>query len=275
MTQTAAVVRLVAETFGADLIGMYLHGSALLGGLRPHSDVDVLVVVRERTTARTRRALVEALLPISGDRADGGPARPVELTVVVQRDVRPWRFPPRCEFQYGEWLREAYEGGVTPEPEPSADLALLFTMVLQGDAPLAGPPPAEVLDAVPYADVVRALRAGVPELLAELGSDTRNVLLTLARIWSTLRTGTISSKGAAADWALARLPEEHRPVLAHARAVYRGDAEESWEPLLPAVGPHAAYVVAEIERAADEAEAGGEAEAEGEAEILGCGPPQP
>ncbi|MFM9370710.1 aminoglycoside adenylyltransferase family protein [Streptomyces sp. Da 82-17] len=230
--QTGTVVRLAGELLGADhVIGMYRHGSALLGGLRPHSDIDVLVVVRERPSARVRRALVEALLPVSGPGSGpgAGALRPVELTVVAQGDVRPWRYPPVCAFQYGEWLRGSYERGATPGPEPSPDLAVLLTMVLQGNSPLVGPPPAEVLDAPTAGDVRRALLDSVPELLAELRSDTRNVLLTLARIWCTLHTGTITSKEAAADWALPRLPREHRPALAHARAVYRGDVEECWD----------------------------------------------
>lgn len=250
MTQINAVVRLVGETFGRDVVGMYAHGSATLGGLRPYSDTDVLAVLQRRTTEPERRYLVERLMELSGQKARGGPDRPVELTLVVRADVSPWRYPPRCEFQYGEWLREEYERGHTPAPAPSPDLAPLITMALQADAPLQGPPPGQVFDPVPRADLDRALVAGVPELLDELESDTRNVLLTLARIWMTRTTGTITSKDAAADWALARLPAEHRPVLAHARAVYLGEEEESWQVLLPILGPHTAYVVAAIDHAA-------------------------
>jgi streptomycin 3"-adenylyltransferase len=35
---------LLEDTLGADLIGAYLHGSAAAGGLRPHSDIDLLGV---------------------------------------------------------------------------------------------------------------------------------------------------------------------------------------------------------------------------------------
>ncbi|MGW2230160.1 aminoglycoside adenylyltransferase family protein [Streptomyces formicae] len=248
MTQTDDVVCLVREVLEpVGLIGAYLHGSAVLGGLRPHSDIDVLAVVRHPTTASLRRALTEGLLAVSGHPDHGTPLRPVELTVVVQDDIRPWTYPPRCEFQYGEWLRDTYLRGGTPEPGPGPDLALLVTMVLAGRASLFGPAPDDVLDPVPAADLTRAMTSGVPELLAELDTDTRNVLLTLARIWTTLATGDIKSKDAAADWALERLPAEHRPVLARARAVYLGGEEERWDDLLSQVAPHAAYVVKEIE----------------------------
>ena len=74
---------------------------------------------------------------------------------------------------------------------------------------------------------------GIDPLLADLDDDTRNVVLTLARIWTTLGTGEFRSKDAAADWALERLPEEHRAVLARARAIYLGDEPERWDDLRP------------------------------------------
>ncbi|MGI5455760.1 aminoglycoside adenylyltransferase family protein [Streptomyces sp. CA-249302] len=226
-------VPLLRATLGDDnILGVHLHGSAVLGGLRPHSDLDLLVVLRRPTTVDERRALTRELMKVSG-----GGHRPVELIVVVQDEVRPWRYPPNCEFLYGEWLRGDYERGVVPGPEPMPDLAPLLTMTLLGDTTLHGPAPAELLDPVPPVDLRRAIVAGVPELMADLETDTRNVLLTLARIWSTLATGRIRSKDAAADWVLERLPDEHKPVMARARAVYLGEEREGWGGLRSRVRP--------------------------------------
>ncbi|MEV7885825.1 aminoglycoside adenylyltransferase family protein [Streptomyces sp. NPDC002817] len=248
MTQVQEIVGMVGGVLGDDVIGAYLHGSSVLGGLRPASDVDVLVVSRRRMDARDRRALLDGLLRISGS---GDEARPVELTVVVRSEVRPWRYPPTIDFLYGEWLRAEYEAGKVPQPEPMPDLALLITMVLTGDRPLTGPRPARVLDPVPRTDLVRASVAGIPGLLDDLDSDTRNVLLTFARIWTTLATGQIKSKDAAADWALARLPPEHRAALEHARRLYLNCpySAERWSEVLRAqVPPHVDRVLAEIYR---------------------------
>ena len=216
--QLQSIVQLVSGVFGSEVLGAYLHGSAVLGGLRPTSDLDVLVVLDRPTTATQRRTLVEGLLEMSGARAHNGPARPVELTVVVASAVTPWRYPPRQEFLYGEWLRDTYELSGAPQPEPAPDLCILITMVLQGDAVLVGPPPAQLLDPVPQADLLRGAVAGIPHLLSDLESDTRNVVLTLARIWTTLDTGQIRSKEAAAAWAPKQLPPEPHPVPARARA---------------------------------------------------------
>ena len=238
---------LVDQVLSHQVLGVYLHGSAVLGGLRATSDLDVLVVSRRRTSEFERRALVDGLLGVSGRPAGRGSHRPVELSVVVIGDIKPWRYPPRQEFIYGEWLRDTYEQGVTPQPEPAPDLSVLMTMVLKGNAPLVGPPPGQLLDPVPQRDLNRGARAGLPQLLEEIESDTRNVLLTLARIWTTLASGEIRSKDAAADWALQHLPVRYSAVLTRARDMYiRGEDEERWSDLT-AVREHAAYVVSAID----------------------------
>lgn len=248
MGQIQEIVDLVDRVLGLEVVGTYLHGSSVLGGLKPASDVDILVISRESMNDQERRALLEGLLKISG--SPNG-ARPVELTVVVQSQIRPWRFPPTGDFLYGEWLRQEFETSGPPQSEPMPDLALLITMALTGDRPLTGPPPAQVFDPVPPSDLVRASVAGIPGLLDALDEDTRNVLLTFARMWSTLATGEIRSKDAAADWALAQLSPEHRPVLQHAKELYltRRYSEESWGNELKAeVRPHVNQVLAEINR---------------------------
>ena len=133
------------------------------------------------------------------------------------------------------------------------DLALLLETVRQADHPLFGPRPGQVLDPIPPADVRRAMLDSIPALLSYLDGDERNVVLTFARIWTTLATGVIRSKDAAADWALPRLPAEHRAVLEHARAIYLGDAPEGWGDLLPRVRPHVDHVIGEIRRVASSA----------------------
>jgi streptomycin 3"-adenylyltransferase len=247
--QLALVVGLVRHALGDDALAAYLYGSAVAGGLRPRSDLDVLAVSRRPTTLAEKRALIDGLMPISGRRATAGPARSLEVTVVVQSDVRPWHYPPSLDFQYGDWFRGDYESGsVAPWRTPNPDLAVLLTTVLLASSPLFGPPAASLLDPIPRPDLDRAMVDGIPELLADLDADEANVILTLARIWATLELGEILPKDAAAAWALGRLPDDHRAVLARARDVYLGKAEDEWNDLRPLVRADAEVVVAEIER---------------------------
>jgi predicted nucleotidyltransferase len=245
--QIEATLRVARDVLAEDLVGLYLFGSAVLGGLRPRSDLDLMAVSRRRTTRAEKRRLVSDLLAASLR------PRPIELTIVVEDEIRPWRYPPRMDFQYGDWWRSEFERGDV-EPWPSAtnpDIASLIRMVRLADTPLLGPPPAEVFEPVPRRDYVQALVDGIDELVQTIDSDTRNKVLTLARIWSSLVTDEVRSKDAAADWALPRLPAERRQVLARARAIYLGHDEERWDDLSQEVGAYAAHVVAEISVVSD------------------------
>jgi len=229
------------------LQGVYLYGSAVAGGLRAHSDLDLFVVVDRPTSIKERRELVDSLRPLSSRALRAPDWRPVELTIVVESDIRPWRYPPRMDFQYGEWLREQFDAGIVPEAGPNPDLAVLLAIVRNDSRALLGPPSRELLDPVPAADLEQAMRDSVPDLLTDLDTDTTNVLLTLARAWYTLVNGDFLSKDAAAEWAIPRLAPNLMPALARARDIYLGDEPDDWAELLPSARMTARALLQHIE----------------------------
>jgi streptomycin 3"-adenylyltransferase len=241
--QLDETVAALGEVLGPDLLGVYLFGSAVMGGLRPRSDLDVMAVSTRPTTRQQKRALVDRLLSISLR------PRPVEVTIVVQSDLRPWRYPPRMDLQYGDWWRTEFERGEL-EPWPSvtnADLVPLIRMALAADTPLFGPVPSAVFDPVPREDFVRSLSDGMEGLRQDLDWDTRNAVLTLARVWHGIETDELVSKDTAAEWALARLPEGLRPVLATARDGYLGLVEDVWDGRQAEVRAYADHVTTTID----------------------------
>jgi predicted nucleotidyltransferase len=245
--QIAAVLALIDAVMGEDALGIYLYGSSMMGGLQKYSDIDLMVISTRPTTREEKQRLARHLLTISGVDPDAA-ARPIELTIVAHSEVQPWRYPPRFDFQYGDWMRREFEAG---EVEPWAttvcpDLALLLTQVMIAGTALVGPPASTLLEPVPYHDFMTATLSELDRLLLDLDADTRNVLLTLARIWCTVETETIRSKQDAAAWALRRLPPEPRPALARARAIYLGEAPDRWQDVAPLVRPCADLLVTRI-----------------------------
>lgn len=218
----------VEDVLGDSIIGIYLFGSAVVGGLRRDSDVDILVLVAKPPTLEQRKALVAELMGISGAMGNAQAVRPLELTVITLSDGVPWRFPPRAEFVYGEWLREEFEAGSVPEPARDPDLAIVLKQVIDSSWPLYGRPAETVLEPVPMTDIRRAIRDSLPGLLAETAGDERNVVLTLARMWLTAATGDIAPKGVAAAWAEQQVPPEHGALLGYAREGYLGLIEDQW-----------------------------------------------
>ena len=241
--QLDEVVRLIQATLAPSLQGAYLYGSAVMGGLKPASDLDVFVVTGQRTSREQRRSLIDGLRPLSARALRPSRWRPVELTIVASSEVRPWRYPPRMDFQSGEWLRAEFDAGsLGVQDAANPDLALLISMVLDADRPLFGPRPAQLLDAVPHEDVVRAMLDAIEGLMADIHSDTANVLLTLARIWNTVETGAFLPKDSAAEWAMKRLLPERRRALEHARQIYLGVEPDLWDGMDDAARRDAGYL---------------------------------
>lgn len=244
-----AALRAVEAVLGRAPVAAYLSGSAVDGGLRPLSDVDVLVVVDDAPDADARRRLAAALMWVSGRYGAGGPTRPLDVTLVRHADVVPWRYPPTRAFAYGEWLRAAYEAGAGSAPGPHPDLTIVLAHARAIGVPLCGRAARDVLEPVPEADLRRALRDALPVLLADLWGDERNVLLTLARMWHTAATGAFVPKDAAAAWVAARLPACMTVWLELAGRAYAGEAEDDWRGHPAEVEALADRLRREVERA--------------------------
>lgn len=224
----ALVAAQLTRSLGESLIGIYLYGSYLTSRLHAQSDIDVLVLVDTPITGATRLEVVAELLKLSGWNAVDSQSRPLDIAFVVLGDVVPWRFPPRCDLMFGEWLRDDLASQRIAPSSEHPDLAILLSSLLRHNLKVLGPDASTVLPLVPSEDLKRSVVACLPSLLGNLRGDERNVILTLARMWVTLATGEILSKDAAADWALARAPAELTFALKLAREGYLGVQADEW-----------------------------------------------
>lgn len=240
-------LELLQMILGPDLLGVYLYGSSLVGGLQKYSDIDLFVVANRVTSPEEKTRLIANLLQISGIYMKSS-KRPIEITIVEKAVINPWQYPPHFDFQYGDWLRESFEKGII-EPwltHEMPDLALIITQVLLKSQTLFGLKPERLLAHVPYHDFIKAMVHDLNTLAMDLEHDTRNVLLTYARIWSTLETNAIRSKPAAADWVLNHLPKVYRPVMKRAKSICIGVENEYWEDIKVLVQSCADFMVDKI-----------------------------
>lgn len=250
LTQGDAAVEAVASALGDNVEAIYLYGSSVDGGLRPHSDVDLLVVVSRDLTEEERRSLVTYMTPISSRHRRPQDWHPLEVTVAVAADLNPWCHPARVQVQLGEWMRDDLDAGKVPEPHDSPDLTVLASQVLSSAKTLVGPEPAVLIAEPPTADLQRAMVDSLPTLISDLETDTANVLLTLARMWFTTETGKFAPKDVAADWAITRSDAEDLSPLERARDVYLGEHQDTWGDLRAETADLAAKLQIEIRQQA-------------------------
>lgn len=176
------------------------------------------------------------------------PKRPLEVTIVKKSMINPWHYPPHFDFQYGEWLRSSFKQNIieSQTSQEMPDLALLVTQILLKSKTLYGLEPQNLLMNVPYRDYIKAMLDDLNRLATELEHDTRNVLLTYARIWSTLKTNLLRSKPAAADWVITYLPKALRPVIARAKFICMRLEEEYWDDMKALIKPCTDFMVDKI-----------------------------
>lgn len=240
-------IELLKGILGPDLLGVYLYGSSLVGGLQKYSDIDLLVVTNRATSAAEKALLIASLLQISGIYMKGSKP-PLEVTLVEKVKINPWQYPPHFDFQHGDWLRKSFDAGII-EPyltHEMPDLAIIVTQVLLKSQTLWGPEPKQLLSPVPYPDFIKAMLHDLNRLKVDLEDDTRNILLTYARIWSTLETDSIRSKPTAADWVMNRLPKAYQPVMKRAKSICIGVENEHWDDIEMLIKPCADFMIDKI-----------------------------
>ena len=227
--QLEQTISQVQVLFPKELTGIYLYGSAALDGLRPESDLDLLIFIDRPLTESARASLTQELLCLSG--RPHSDRRPIELSVVNRHAIDPWRFPPRFEYMFGEWLRTDMENGTVPQPFSDPDNILLLWQARLHAIPLTAQSPAidKLIAPIPFEEIRRAIRGALPNVLSSYKGDERNALLTLARMWYTLDTRAFASKDRAALWAEGKVPAEHASLLRLAREAYLGNCSDRWD----------------------------------------------
>lgn len=225
--ELARLTRDLQSVVGADLTGVYAHGSFALGCFNPAlSDLDVLVVTKRSLTHGERTALGPLLARVSR----------LEIHVLTESALVPWRHPAPYDLHFGSEQRLV-------GPGEDHDLAAHVTVARYAGVALLGPLPADVLPEVPWQDYEDSLRRDL-EWCGEHGGRLYAVL-SPARIWATLTERVVHSKASGAAWAVERAPQEFRPLLSQVLETYRtGSSEPRFE--REQVRPFVDYVIEQL-----------------------------
>ncbi|HAJ5797590.1 TPA: DUF4111 domain-containing protein [Escherichia coli] len=194
--QLSEVLSVIERHLESTLLAVHLYGSAVDGGLKPYSDIDLLVTVAVKLDETTRRALLNDLMEASAFPGESETLRAIEVTLVVHDDIIPWRYPAKRELQFGEWQRNDILAGIFEPAMIDIDLAILLTKAREHSVALVGPAAEEFFDPVPEQDLFEALRETL-------------------KLWNSQP-----------DWAIKRLPAQYQPVLLEAKQAYLGQKED-------------------------------------------------
>lgn len=211
-----AVVERLGQVLGTDLVGVYLHGSLVLGDFSPErSDVDAVAVAARSLSREEKRELGELL----SQRSLPCPASGLEFHLLRVDALVPVE-KPRFELHVSTSTEGEPERVVDGEGHPGdPDLVMHLAVLHEHGRPLLGPPPAELFPAVSRPLLLKAF---IGELTwARAHASPSYLVLNACRAWRYAEEDVVGSKTEGAEWARARVadPTPIEPALRHRRGV--------------------------------------------------------
>ena len=190
------------NVLGANLVGLYLHGSAALGDFsQARSDVDLLAVASHPVTREEKQHIAEEL----SSAALPCPASGLEFHLVTRASLEtPTQQPPfeiHVATQSGE--PDKVVDGNNREGDP--DLVMHFAVLHEYGVPLRGPAPKKLFPPIPREWLLKAF---ADELRwAEVNASPAYQVLNACRAWRFVEEDAICSKTEGAEWARQRLAD--------------------------------------------------------------------
>ncbi|SET71113.1 streptomycin 3-adenylyltransferase [Oceanobacillus limi] len=208
-----------------EIIGFYIHGSLAMGGFNPsHSDIDILVVTKEKLTVQTKRDLAKLLLSYSNS------PFPIEISFLNRGQLESWQHPCPFDFHYSEFWRERYEADfwnhtdnyINDAQNTDADLAAHITVTYHRGICLEGKPIKEVFPVIPTSDYLSSIFDDFEDCLTNITADPVYCILNMIRVYWYITEEVISSKLEAGNWGLRTFPIELRTTIHKAVKAYGG-----------------------------------------------------
>ncbi len=214
-----------------DLVGIYLHGSLAMGCFNPKSsDIDFLVIVKDKLEVETKRKIIDVILQLS--RSKYMPEKDFEFSVILQKYLEPFIYPTPFELHYSKMWKRDYELDKVDytKQDDDPDLAAHITITLNRGISLYGKLIEEVFHPVPEEYYISSLIYDVEDIPDNITKDPVYGILNMCRVLYYLREKVIFSKDEAAVWALENLPEKFKDPVKQAILLYRGVIDEvEWD----------------------------------------------
>ncbi len=226
--QLAGLVSCLREQL-PDLCGIYLHGSLAMGCFNPaRSDLDVLVISKDALSLELCPKLTTAILDISGQ------PHPLEISMLSQADLNPWRHPCPYQFHFSEDWRARFMNALRTGTMPwdsgfriDPDLAAHITITKHYGLCLYGLPIDEVFPDIPPEDYLNSIRQDVLDALGNVVNNPVYGILNCCRVLAFIQQDLVCSKREGGLWALQRLPDDLQPVVQQALDIYSGKLQDS------------------------------------------------
>lgn len=219
-------VRESKEILGEELVGIYLHGSAVMGCFHAQkSDIDLMVVIKEEISDACKRKFMDMVVELNAH----APEKGIEVSIVRESVCRPFVYPTPFELHFSithlNWYRQDADDYIQKMKGTDKDLAAHFTIIYHRGRTLCGREIRDVFSAVEPACYLDSILSDIENAAEEIAEQPVYMILNLCRVLAYKRDQLILSKKEGGEWGLTNIPEQYRGLLVSAIDEYStGDA---------------------------------------------------
>ena len=214
------------EILRENLVGVYLHGSSVMGCFNPQkSDIDLIIVVSHPLTDSEKRKYTDMVVEFNAM----GPAKGIEMSIVLRDVCKPFVYPTPFELHFSaghlNWYKDDPTEYIRRMNGTDKDLAAHFTIINKRGRCLYGTPIEDVFAEVPSDDYMDSIWFDIKGAAEEITENPMYLILNLARVLAYKEDGLVLSKKEGGEWALEHMPAEYHPLIADAMREYSESAD--------------------------------------------------
>lgn len=234
---------------GNNLVGVYLHGSAVMGCFHPEkSDLDFIIVIQHDLNAAVKRQYMDMVVAQNSHDAIIAPAKGIELSIVKESVCRPFVYPTPFVLHFSEahlnWYQTNPSDYIEKMNGTDKDLAAHFTILYHRGMTLWGKEIPEVFAEVDAAYYFDSIWNDIENAKEEITENPMYITLNLCRVLAYQKEQLILSKLEGGTWGLANLPQKYGPLIADALKDYTTDRTMKLNTAL--AREYAAYMLQQI-----------------------------
>lgn len=205
------------EILKDNLVGIYLHGSAVMECFHPQkSDIDLLVVIKNDMSHENKRAFMDMVVELNQQ----APEKGIELSVIKEEECNPFVYPTPFELHFSiahlSWYLQNPEDYIEKMNGMDKDLAAHCTILYHRGKMLYGKEIREVFGKVKREAYFDSIWCDIENAKEDILDNPMYIILNLCRVLAYKEEGLILSKKEGGEWGLNRIREEKYAMLIRA-----------------------------------------------------------
>lgn len=233
------------EILGDNLVGIYLHGSAVMGCFHEKkSDIDLLIVVDRALSNEIKRQYMDMVVELN----TYAPEKGLELSIVRKDVCKPFIYPTPFELHFSiahlQWYKTNPSDYIDKMNGVDKDLAAHFTITYHRGKRLCGKEIQDVFERVSKDYYFDSIWNDIENAEEEIMANPTYIILNLCRVLAYKKDELILSKREGGNWGIDNVPQKYHSLILQALEEYSSDRSMKYDE--NCARDYAAYMIGQI-----------------------------